>query len=334
VDLDGDGTRDIISGSYMPGDIFFFFGRGKGAFAPGVKLMGADGKPARAGLASSVAVADWDHDGKLDLVVGNIGGEVWLLPQVGRKEGLPVYGAGVELRGADRILRTANGVTWSQSFYDAGPLVGDWDGDGVDDLLVGYDDGSVQWSKAVRDDKGRISLAKAVELIPSREDPSDAMQFLASSIAEKTGSDPWRSQERAKLALADWNGDGRQDLLVGDFSSEPGPEPVLTAADLVERHVLETERSHLDQKYSEVYQLARAKVLEKLGISSDDSGDEDDEATARIDELVQKDEDCRKVREGLEKNWKKLAPLTAQRKNHGYVWVYLRATPATADVKR
>ena len=43
MDLDGDGIRDLISGSW-PGELFWFRGKGKGAFAPPVKLKDKDGK--------------------------------------------------------------------------------------------------------------------------------------------------------------------------------------------------------------------------------------------------------------------------------------------------
>lgn len=326
MDLDGDGTRDIISGSYMPGDIFCFRGLGKGQYAPGVKLTGADGKPARAGLASAVAVTDWNGDGKLDLVVGNIHGVVSLLPQVGKKDGLPVFGPAVEVLASDTTSHTSGSTTWTQSRGDAGPLVADWDGDGVEDLLVGYDDGSVRWSKATRDAQGRVVLAKAVELIPSR----DEARFLTSAIEEKTGATPSRPQERAKLALADWNGDGKQDLLVGDFSSATGPEPALTAEQSAERRKLESERTDLQRKYDEAWRRADRAARKSLGLPETMSFDEGDETTSRVYEVIGKDAEYKRVREAVDENWKKLAPLTAPHLTHGYVWVHLRKAEAGA----
>ena len=78
------------------------------------------------GTASAVHAVDWDGDGKIDLLVGDIGGNVYLLPNEGTREKY-AFGKERQLTAGGKPLRV-NG--------DAGPFACDWDGDGKIDLLV------------------------------------------------------------------------------------------------------------------------------------------------------------------------------------------------------
>ena len=50
MDFDGDGTSDLLSGSW-PGELYFFKGDGKGKFAAGETLKDKDGKVIKLGSA-------------------------------------------------------------------------------------------------------------------------------------------------------------------------------------------------------------------------------------------------------------------------------------------
>ena len=133
MDFDADGKNDILSGSY-PGELYLFKGQGGGKFAPAEQIKHADRKPIKVGMAAVAFAHDWDGDGDLDLLVGDIEGHVHLVINNGAK-GKPAFGGSVLLQAADKPIKVAHG--------DAGPSVADWDGDGKFDLLVGSGAGSV-----------------------------------------------------------------------------------------------------------------------------------------------------------------------------------------------
>ncbi|CAF0808160.1 unnamed protein product [Adineta steineri] len=65
-DVDGDGDRDIVAANYGSGNVSVFLNIGNGTFAPQVTYSAGNGSQLW-----SVALADVDGDGKLDIIVPN-----------------------------------------------------------------------------------------------------------------------------------------------------------------------------------------------------------------------------------------------------------------------
>lgn len=316
----------MVSGSYAPGDIYLFKGLSKQGFAVREKLTSSDGQPARAGLASSVAVADWDRDGKLDLVVGNIQGEVWFLPNVSNgavsKDGMAkdrhlAFGAGQPVKAAGQPVKSDG---------DAGPLVVDWDGDGIADLIVGTNDGSVTFFKA-GGTSGPPELAAGVTLIPALKDAW--LEPLHAALDPKTGEvvlPPLaRSLLRSKPAAFDWNGDGKLDLLVGDFVSAFGPEPELGAEQKQEKVELDRQHGEMTRRIADVIRAATERARKELGIKNEwESSDSQQKVFEKETEILREDARYRELSKESADIQEKLAALRAKYVTHGFVWVYLR----------
>jgi FG-GAP-like repeat len=124
VDFDGDGIGDILSGSF-PGDLYFFKGKGKGEFAAAVKLQ-RDGKVINLGPSSTVFAVDWRGTGRLDLLIGNMQGDLYLLPNDGTKAN-PCYGTPRKLEAGGKPIQAPH-------HGDSQPVAADWDGDGLLDV--------------------------------------------------------------------------------------------------------------------------------------------------------------------------------------------------------
>lgn len=193
---------DILTGS-IAGNIHLFSRKPNGTYAAGVTLKKGDlGKLINVGRGSAVAAADWDGDGDLDLIIGNADGAVYLVPNEGTRQ-KPIWGDPQRLKAASGPITASDG--------DAGPCVADWDGDGRLDLLLGSGSGSVVWCRNVGT-KTKPELAAPVTLVEA---------VSASSQKESADFDnPKRSGRDSKVCVADWNGDGRPDLIVGDYSYE------------------------------------------------------------------------------------------------------------------
>src|SRR5439155_19099055 len=154
------GICDILTGCW-PGELYCFKGKGNGEFAAPVKLQ-RDGKDLNLGSASTVFAADWRGTGRLDLLVGNIEGDVYLVPNDG-SNAKPAYGTSRKLEVGGQAVKAPHG--------DSQPIVADWDGDGLLDLIVACGDGSVVWYRNIGS-KTEPKLAKGITLVQAAPSPN------------------------------------------------------------------------------------------------------------------------------------------------------------------
>jgi hypothetical protein len=304
-----------VSGSYTPGELFLFKGLGKGAYAQRTKLALESGNPMCAGIASSACVVDWDRDGKLDLVVGNASGEVMFVRNVSTSEQLAF--AAPELVFAPDNERTGR---------DAGPLIADWDGDGIADLIVGAVDGSVTFFKC-SGAKGAPRLARGVPLIAPLTKENRAMTHvpLDPKTAKLQAPPLARSFFYAKPAVCDWNGDGKLDLLVGDDVSFTGPEPELSAAQIQARDELELKLSRMEDEIAELERGALKRARVELHVTDESEGMEVGGKVAwRRDEILRADARYTSLMEHSVEASRALRKSSQMVEHHGFVWVYLR----------
>jgi hypothetical protein len=329
VDLDGDGIKDIVTGSW-PGEIFIFRGKADGTFGPPEKLRDKDGNfinvggsvretadsititgdgefkedkdghyveyngkiyrntPEKqvllTGCASSVAVADWNGDGLLDLIVGDIGGQVSVYLNEGTKVKY-AFGKPIPLK--------ANGKTIQVPHGDAGPCVADWDGDGS---VMFYR--NIGTSKEPKLDEGQV-------LIPPG---------LAEYDPEKMPKTPTRGV-RAKVCVVDYNGDGLLDLLVGDFTNQKPNKPDPTPEEKKKQDEAKKEVEKLRGEYSQLVQ----KIIGPNCVKDKD-------------EAKKVNEQLGKVRE----RWVQMEKEAGtEYETHGWVWLFLRepADKTTAQAR-
>lgn len=293
ADLDGDGIPDLLSGS-ANGDIYFFKGKGDGKYADGVPLKDPQNNVLNVGRVSTVFAFDWDGDGLLDLIVGTGAGRIYLIPNKGSASQYS-FGKPRRLVADDKEIQIASGYAF--------PVAADWDGDGRPDLIVGTGAGSVLWYRNTG----------------TREEPKlgAPRTLVAESVLAKNANATLGDGQlglRAKIAVVDWNGDGRPDLLVGDFRPEKQP---LTAAD----RAAERRARHDLEKLQKDYQHAMHKVQELQKVPANET------AKARH----QREKDLKSVRESAAKMerdvalaQKNLAKLEHPVRYHGHVWLFLR----------
>ena len=214
MDLNEDGNPDILSGSYsrpgqdMAGLFQVLWGKGEGHFIEAEALNGTDDKPLVISAASEDDrvkkictrpwAVDWDHDGDLDLLVGNFKGTFYLFEGEGKGEFKP----------ESEVVMTEDGVELQIDGAHSDPMTVDWDGDGDLDVLSGTSQGGVQWAENTAGPDKVPSLKRFVSLIEGKGYPA-----TGALLSEEDLDGPSNS---SRVWATDYNEDGKLDLLVGD----------------------------------------------------------------------------------------------------------------------
>jgi len=213
VDWDGDGDLDIIVGTDdwsdygwdnafddkgnwtngpLHGYVYLIKNENgsyenKGRLKAGGEVIDVFGAP-------SPNFADFDGDGDLDLICGEFLDKLTWFENTGSREN-PEYAAG-------RYLENENGII-HMDLQMIMPTAIDWNGDGHVDLIIGYEDGRVAYLK---------NTGKVNNNMPVFEDP---YYFQQKPDKVKFGA-------LATPFSVDWDGDGDEDLIVGNTAGHIG----------------------------------------------------------------------------------------------------------------
>lgn len=138
--------------------------------------------------APSPTFSDFDSDGDLDLVCGEFLDRLSYFENIGTRA-KPSYAKGRFLRDGGDIIHMDLEMLQVTSF--------DWNGDGAQDLIVGQED-------------GRVALLEHTGIVEDGLPRFDAPRFFQQQAADlKVGA-------LATPYGVDWDGDGDEDLIVGD----------------------------------------------------------------------------------------------------------------------
>ncbi|MBI3852070.1 MAG: VCBS repeat-containing protein [Verrucomicrobia bacterium] len=209
-DWDGDGLPDLLIGGGF-GYILLYRNEGKEfhpKFTQGEYLLDADGNILNAGGMSSPCVADWNADGKKDLLVGIEGAAslVWYENVGDNKHHNLVYRGYVKADGKEIVVPAKPCPESPQYTHDYAPSVEvvDWNGDGKPDLLLG----------------GYITgLIWFYENIGTNSDGTPKLTFRGPLEAD---GKPLDTIWGAHPCAVDLNGDEKLDLLSGSFGQSVG----------------------------------------------------------------------------------------------------------------
>ena len=231
-DWDGDGDMDLLSGNTAGYVGWFENLSGAGVAKPkfaAPRHLRVNGQPLRimAGENGSIqgpaeakwgyttfTVADWDGDGRPDLVVNSILGDVVWYRNTGTRQApalTPAQPIEVEWNGPQPSLawgwRKPTGKALLTQWRTT-PVAVDWNHDGLIDLVMLDHEGYLAFFERTR------RAGQAVLLPPQRVFTDEANQplRLTAGTAGKSG--------RRKLCVVDWDGDGKLDLLVNSSSAD------------------------------------------------------------------------------------------------------------------
>lgn len=222
-DLNSDGSLDITTSNQDDNSVSVLLGNGRGSFAP------AAGSPFAVGRAPYPhAVADVNKDGKIDIVAPNVGGNS-LSVLLGNGRG--------EFRNATNSPISVAG----RPFYVA---IGDVNGDSNPDLITTHDDITLM-TTLLGDGRGGFTPARGspfdlgrrgyaivaadlmgdarTEVIVNLIGRDSLVVLLSTEGAGYTlaAGSPYQAGLNPKLAIADFNGDGKRDIITaGNESSD------------------------------------------------------------------------------------------------------------------
>jgi hypothetical protein len=207
---------------------------------------------------------------------------------------------------------------------DGGPCINDWDGDGVLDLLLGDGEGNLRFYKG--QGKGSLNLtADENSMIlppmdseklwqPRKPDPGSPIPFT-----------PKRPGVRTKPFATDWNGDGKLDLIVGDYISIQNTKS-LTAAEKRQLAALQARQKVLSPKMMAASKRISDKAKKTAGIKDGAriSREQSQKFSVIYRKAMDEDKQYKAINEEYYALYQKISEISPRDEGTGVVWVYLR----------
>lgn len=215
--MNGDGRLDIVSGCYssrggseMVAPVWVLYRKEDGGFEAPVALKRADDKHILASdgdflkqttdrICTEPFAFDHDGDGDLDLIIGNFSGDFLLAINEGSR-------TEADFKSKPVLMKTADGQPLKlQQGNHGAPMLVDWDGDGDLDLLSGSGHGGVQIAINTPTEASKHVFSQFKPLIEDKP-----------TYGIVSADEPVRIGGSWRIWVADYNADGKLDVLVGD----------------------------------------------------------------------------------------------------------------------
>lgn len=324
-DLNGDGIDDMIANSYDPGHCYVFWGRANQGFAAREELVDKAGVAVRSApiqkqnyqsFGSFFELVDWDADGDLDILIGCFDGTLKLRVNEGDKTN-PVFAAeNIDVLVAGEPLKV------DAHFC---PKVADWDGDGLWDIIAGCDDGSVTFFRNVGS-KAMPAFGQGEVLVKAHDGHGYSL-----AIWDESQVVPGI---RSQVEVVDYNGDGKLDLVLGDFYTAYDFKRDLSDEQKKEAEALIAKSELLGKAFGDKMEALRKDFAERYPGDEIFSDAADQAWTAEYKALSESPE-AKEMEKNEVEFVKSLRPYLASTRgtgdrsfdlaqSHGHVWLYLR----------
>jgi len=209
-DWNRDGHVDIIAGD-EDGKVSFIKNTGKvnngiPEFLP-PSFLQQEARFVDFGALTAPRIYDWDNDGNEDIVSGNGLGSVGFIRNLGGD--IPKWAAPQLLEAAGKEIKILpEGAHWGYTTID----VGEWNHDGLPDILVNHHHGNVLWFENIGT-RRRPELAEAKPIEVTWTGEPQKPKWVPGSAKGNELLAPWRTSPY----IVDFNGDGLNDLVMLDY---------------------------------------------------------------------------------------------------------------------